>query len=155
MQGTMTSQAAPSTTQCLCLVSCCCRLPSLHHVCTCSGLCLSIPGSIMSTVHTRTCHSSAHFCLRLSESQGSPLTQEQENTSGWCWCGCCVHVCTVQCPCAGAGGWWRHCTRESSSREGRAHYCIPLTSHNTPHNLGISTIVTVWITDEGYGVPSR
>ena len=36
-------------------------------------------------------------------------------------------------------------------------YLTP-TSHNTPHNLGISiiySIVTVWITDECSGVPSR
>ena len=41
--------------------------------------------------------------------------------------------CSAPVPVPVAGGG----TRESSSREGRAHYCIPLTSHNTPHNLGI------------------
>ena len=34
--------------------------------------------------------------------------------------------CSAPVPVPVAGGG----TRESSSREGRAHYCIPLTSHN-------------------------
>ena len=47
----------------------------------------------------------------------------------------CSAPVPVLVPVAGGG------TRESSSREGRAHYCIPLTSHSTPHNLGISRVL--------------
>ena len=64
----------------------------------------------------------------------------------------------VQCsapvlvPVAGGG------TAHVKAVPGRARlitaYLSPLTSHNTQHNLGIS-IVTVTVTDEGYGVPTR
>ena len=70
---------------------------------------------------------------------------------------CCVHVCSLySAPVPVLVRVAAH-VKAVPGRAGLITAYLTPTSHNTPHNLGISiiySIVTVWITDECSGVPS-